>query len=316
MNRTFAKLEHLCKAHSTLPLFQIDGSVSSRKVFRKQKVQERRKYLNLPLLLSCVMLLVIGCSTNRINEQRQIHQMVIQDSLRITYHVDKISYSPIDRTFFLLNRDDNTVRIYRNGVFFNRIGGSVFTDDGFRRLSDIALGIDGHLYALDSFDKSIKRFDRDGIFQGQMILNTLSAPERIAFTSHGSAFVYDGHSKEIFALDSFDFSIKFSFGKFQIDRADAFFIAGEYLSVFDRDKSDTTVFLTNGMLVNTFQGFSFYDPFRNLLNISGNVLTDVRTERSIYQKDTGFVRFNTERDLFIFWTNQNGFNQIRVYRVW
>jgi hypothetical protein len=272
------------------------------------------------LILCVVVVLIAGCGVNRFAELRPISHVVVIDSLRVGYRVDKISYSPMDRTFFLLNRDENIVRIYQNGVFFNRIGGVGFGDDNFRGLSDIAVGFDGHLYTLDRFDKSIKRFCKDGKFQGQMILSGLASPERLAFGASGALLVYDGHAKEIYLLDVVQpqglplqrrgDAMNISFGKFQVDRADAFFVSGDRVNVFDRDNDDTTVFFLTGMFDNSFRGLRFYDGFRNLLGIDDGGMYEVRTDRRLVSQRHDVGVFHFEREHFVLYDGV----VVRVYR--
>jgi len=273
------------------------------------------------LILSIAVFLIASCGMNRFAEQRPISHMVVIDSLRVGYRVDKISYSPLERTFFLLNRDENTVRIYQNGVFFNRIGGIGFGDDNFRGLSDIAVGLDGHLYTLDRFDKSIKRFCKDGKFQGQVMLSGLASPERLAFGASGALLVYDGHAKEIYLLDALTSplpsprrrgdSMEISFGKFQVDRADAFFVSGDRVNVFDRDNNDTTIFFLTGMFDNSFRGLRFYDGHRNLLAVDVNGLYEVRTDRRLIDKRNDVGVFHFERENFVLYDGV----MVRVYRM-
>ena len=282
-------------------------------------------------LLACLT----SCSLNQFIDHRPINGLAIQDSLSVSYPVDKVSYSPIDRTFLLLNRSTNSVRIYKNGSFFNEIGGAGFGSENFRRLADICVGVDGGFFALDSVDRVIKRFDKDGIYTNQFALNNIFSPERIAMTSFGSVFIYDSHSKEIFALDAFDFSVSFVFGKFQIDRADSFFIAGDFINIFDSEMVETSVFLINGLFENQFRSFTFFDTHKNLLSLSHVSLVASRVDRTLFSSNSRISSFNLERDYFIFhtipyleeynespplphshafWEGQNDGGQIKVFR--
>jgi len=252
------------------------------------------------IILSLLILSSISCTINRFGEFRPIQGLVLQDSLSINYTVDKVSYSPINRTFFLLNRTENTIRIYKNGDFFNVVGGSGFSNENFRRLTDIFVGIDGSLFALDSFDRTIKRFDNDGIYLNQFSLENISSPERFVMSNFAALFVYDAHSKEIFALDPFDMSITFSFGKFQIDRADAFFISGDYINIFDNSLIETNVFQINGLLENTFRGFTFMDAFRNILTKSFHTIVASREDLMLFSSLGRIEYFAIERDFFVF----------------
>jgi hypothetical protein len=239
---------------------------------RSEELEMKREALSLlPIALS--FFICVACSLNQIAERRPLRAIIGQDSLRINQQPDKVCYLQIEKTFFLLNKTENSVRIYKNGEYHNIIGGSGFGSENFRKLSDICVGFDGFLYTLDSFDKSIKRFDKDGKYVGQMNINFIPSPEKFAFTQYGEIFVYDGHSKEVINLDAFNYSSKFSFGKFQLEQADIFFIAGEYLNIYDQKKDETSIFFTNGMYVNSFKYQAFYDMHKNLLTIKGNILS-------------------------------------------
>jgi len=263
------------------------------------------------IIICIIVAMFISCGINRFADHRQISNIVIVDSLMVGYRVDKICYLPIERTFFLLNRDDNTVRIYQSGVFFNMIGGVGFGEYNFRGLNDIAVGHDGHLYTLDRFDKSIKRFCKDGKFQGQITFGGLVSPERLAFGSSGTLLLYDGHAKEIYSLDAFTFSTKVSFGKFQIERADAFFVSGDRVNVFDVDNDDTTIFFLTGMFDNSYRGLRFYDNHRNLLAVDTSGMYEVRTDRRLIEKRNDVGVFHFERDHIILYDGI----MVRVYRA-
>ena len=279
------------------------------------------------ILYIIIIVIFTTCTYNQLSNHRPIQGLSLHDTLSIAYPVDKVCYTPIERTFVFLNRDENNIRIYKNGDFFNVIGGSGFSNENFRRLVDICVGMDGSIYALDSFDQSIKRFDKDGIFVNRQQLNNIPNPERFLITSYGSFFVFDSHSKEIFVLDAFDMSIKFTFGKFQVDRADSFIMAGEYINIFDSEIKESTIFLTNGMYENTFKSFTIYDAFRNLLSIDFNTIVASRVDKMIFSSENNIALFNIERDLFIIGlnvqeqgfrlggiNNNNPIKEIHVYR--
>jgi|GEM_PF-2316498 len=260
------------------------------------------KNMQMSLLFILLFLILSACTVGQMGEYRPVSGFALQDSLNVSYHVDKVSYLPADRTFFILNRTENTVRIYKRGGFFNEIGGSGFANDHFRRLADICVGLDGSLYTLDNFEKVIKRFDKDGNFINQVHLKNISSPEKFAMTSFGSIYVYDSHSKEIFALDAFDMSVSFTFGKFQIDRADAFFITGDFINIFDINNKETTIYHINGLYENTFSGYIFYDTFKNLFSLSQNTFSTSRENIILFSSTTNFSTFHLERDFYVFVT--------------
>ena len=265
----------------------------------------------LKILIISSVLIIIACSANQMSSRRIIEKLIILDSLKTNQTVDKISYSESEKSFYLLSKKSNLIKIYKNGVFFNQLGGSGFANDNFRKLSDMTIGIDGFLYTLDSFEKSVKRFDKDGKYHNQISLSSLASPEKFAFTGSGTLYVFDSHSKEIFVLDAFDFSIKLSFGKFQVTNADLFFITGNYLNIYDKSTDETSIFNLSGMFENSFKGLSFYDTNRNLLTVKNNSLTDSRTDKQLYKSLHPVSLFNLHRNNFIIYDNHN----IKVLRA-
>ena len=272
------------------------------------------------LVSTIAIFYLYACSLNNLSSNRPISSIIVIDSLSIEYEIDKVSYSPINKTFFLLNKQNNSVRIYKNGSFFNIIGQSGFSDDNFRRLSDICLGNDGFLYALDSFDRSIKKFDTDGKYIGSASLNQLNSPEKFAITPYGAFFVFDGHSKEISNLDPFDYSTKFTFGKFQIDNIDDMFLAGDYLNIYDKTNSKSSVFFVNGMLENDFNGYVFYDAYKNALKPYDKSIIDEKNRNFLFtfpgirlpsRVRDDLIKINIENNLLILYHN----NQIYVLRI-
>ena len=263
---------------------------------------------------------IFACSMSNLAINRPISSIIVLDSLSIDFTIDKVCYSPIDRTFFLLDKQDNAVHIYKNGSFHNVIGKSGFSDDNFRRLSDICFGLDGFLYALDSFDRSLKKFDSNGKYIGSAFINHLNSPERFAMTQYGAFFVFDGHSMEISNLDPFDYSSKFTFGKFQIENIDEMFLAGDYLNVYDRVNQKTDIFFVNGMLENSYNGFIFYDAFKNMLSSRNNNIIDMKTNNILFTFTDSrlptrwrddLIKINIENNLLI--ALHNG--QIFVFRI-
>ena len=185
------------------------------------------------LLLITVLILISylsACAVGKVATRRNIEQFRGIDSMIVKFHFDKVCYNHLNRTFFCLNRDENTIYIYRKQLI-NTIGKSGFGNDNFRQVTDISVGVDGYLYALDSFDQSIKKFDSEGKFIGRAGISNVSSPQRFAITQYGGFYVYDGHSREIVVLDPYDYTIRHSFGKFQIETVDNISIAGDYVNI-------------------------------------------------------------------------------------
>ena len=259
------------------------------------------------VILSSIVL--FSCISTRFSP-RMISHLVTVDSLIVNQRFDKISYLSSERTFFCMLSSENSIYIYKNGTFFNKIGGSGFSADNFRNLSDITVGFDGFLYALDSFERSIKRFDRDGKFQSSVAIHHINSPTKIAFSHFGFIFIYDNQSKEVHSLDSFDFSTKFSFGKFQITHAEKLFVCGDFLNIYDSQLDQTYIYLINGKFENNYSGLTFYDSFKNILTFDNKKMIDSRTQNLLFDsKKERF--FNKENDLLIFYDDK----EISVHKI-
>jgi len=304
---------------------------------KNQRLEKKYDIYKKILYTFVFSLLFISCALNRFSDNRLIDSLVLIDSLSIQMNIDKICYSSFNKTFFLLNKQENSIYIYRNDLH-NIIGKSGFSNENFRRLSDICIGVDTYLYALDSFDKVIKKFDYDGKFIGQSSINNINSPEKFTMTHNGGFFVYDGHSKEIINIDPFDYTSKFSFGRFQIDTVDAMFIIGDYLNIYNSNNNETIRFLLNGMYYGYNMEFSFYDNFGNLLSFKSNNIRDERTSRFLldnkhFSKEDNLENTNlathndytgtidVENNLLIFNfpyrqpPAMNRMNQIKVFRI-
>jgi len=254
--------------------------------------------------------LLFGCAVNDF-APRNINTITQQDSLATTQKWDKVCYWAPERTFYCLNTQENTVNIYKNGQLFNVIGGSGFSDVSFLNLSDICLGIDNMLYTLDSFNKVIKRFDSSGRLLSQVSLDFMNTPSRFITSSFGEFFVYDGHEKTIIVIDNFTFKEKFSFGRFQINNLSAMYVFGDYLHVYDEKENKTSVFMTNGLYVDTFQSLMLYSRFvgEDAFAVSNGLV--IHPNGIEFQKPDSKQNVYFERDYFL----MCGEDKVVVYKL-
>ena len=177
-------------------------------------------------------------------------------------------------------------------------------------MSDITVGIDGFLYALDSFERSIKRFDRDGKYQSSVSISHINSPTKFAFSHFGFIFIYDNQAKEIHSLDSFDFTTKFSFGKFQISHVEKLIVCGDFLNIFDSQQNQTSIYIINGKFENNYSGLSFYDSFKNILTYDNKKMIDNRTQNLLFDSEK-VKSFDKENDFLIFFDDNN----ISVHKI-
>jgi hypothetical protein len=262
------------------------------------------------ILSFALYIFLSSCAVGQFAVSRPIERVTLVDMLAVSHPIDKIGYFPADRVFYLLNREDNTIRVYHRGEFFNIIGGTGFADDQFRRLSDIYVHTDGSLLALDSFERVIKRFDTGGRLLNTIPLSNISSPERLAFTSIGALFIYDSFNKEIYVLDPFDLSLSYNFGRFQIEETDEMFIAGDVINIHNRKNNETLVYFTSGMFDKKLDGLSFYEQHKNILTVTENELIDTQTENVLVNFVNTNRVFTHQRELLIFYDGTT----IRVFR--
>ena len=209
-----------------------------------------------------------------------------------------------------MSRDENSISIYRNGVLFNRIGGHGFGVDSFRHLGDMTLGFDGFLYVLDSFERVVSRFDRDGRLQNKIVFQHIASPIRFTMSSFGVMFVYDSHAREIHSLESFDLSTRFTFGKFQFQQVETMFTMGDFVNIYDPENSQTSIYRTNGRHENSLSGFTFFDSFRNVLSFSQDTLVDVTQDKVLYQNNVA-TGLTIERGFYVLYDD----TMVRVFRA-
>jgi len=263
------------------------------------------------LLFLIILIICVSCTMNGFVDKRTINKIELIDSLYVQETFDKICYSTSEKNFYLMQKLKNVIYIYNNGKFVNQIGGTGFENNSFRKLSDITLGIDNHLYALDSFDKSIKRFEKEGVYLSKVNIDNVASPEKIVFTNYGSVLLFDSHKKEFFALDPFDFSMKYSFGKFQVEEVDNLFINGNYLSVYDKLNHETTIFNINGQYDNLISDFVIMDAFNNILTFKDNNVVDFSAFEIIFRVKNKITYFSIENNLMLIASG----NYIKVYRL-
>ncbi len=263
------------------------------------------------IILFYLSLVFISCSINNLSERRRIRNLVMIDSLRVDFNFDKACYSHTDRIFYLLNTNSNEIYIYNKSGLINTIGKPGFEKENFRKLSDITIGIDGHLYALDSFEKSIKKFNKDGVFLTQINLDNVISPEKFAFTNYGSLLIFDAHRKEILYLDAFDFKTKFTFGKFQIEKAEFIVINGSYLSVYDLTNHETLIFSINGQFENSMPFKGINDSYNNLITLKDNSIVVYKTDDVLHKEDILIKYYSISSNLLCVATNK----YIKIFEI-
>jgi len=281
----------------------------------------KKSTFSLELVISIWLFFSISCTRHHISQAKPINYLHLQDRLFVNHHVDKACYAFIDKTFYLMHKSENAIYIYKQGQLWNIIGGPGFGESNFRRLTDINLGADGTLYALDSSERSLKKFDRTGKYQGQVLLTGTTKPSHFAISSTGGIFIYDNYLKEIAFFDYFSLNVKYTFGKFQIESCDELYLIGDFINIYSKPSNSTTIFFVNGLYENSYQGKMLVDSYHNLYLIAEKSIIEHFSQKQLINlqndhhqqidKNSYIELLNFDKDFLLINHNQ----EIQVYRL-
>lgn len=213
--------------------------------------------------IALFMFLLCSCAVQF--ETAQIKAVSANEILTqiIDYTTDKAVFSPRYNTMLVLNKKTNEAILYHNNVQTNRVGSSGFSQSHFKRLSDACLSYDQYFLLLDSFDKSIKKYDANGQLISTYSLIESVEPIKLDMSSSGTLYVYDAGRKEILVYESVNLKFLYSFGRFQIMDLQQMTFSGNRLICYDAQKNQSLHFLSNGQLFETLEGYVFFDYGQN-----------------------------------------------------
>ena len=118
--------------------------------------------MNIRIIPFFLILIIWGCTNLEFSRQYQPQEFQVLQEFDLDFVPDKCIYLDVDNILFALQKNSNQIYIFRDGAQINIIGGIGSEAAKFNQLCDIALSPDGKLLALDSFQKKIKKFDKDG----------------------------------------------------------------------------------------------------------------------------------------------------------
>ncbi len=218
-----------------------------------------REFCTFLIFLSCIV--ISSCSI--ISEQpRKIYpsKLNIIQKLVLDFSSQKCCYSESSHTIFIMEKKTNKIHIFKDGKQINIIGGLGFEKNNFSKLADITLSPDGNLLALDSFQKTIKKFDSTGKWIAELSLENISEPTLFDISIDETLYVFDNNSDEIYIASSFDESSLYSFGKFYLTNPTKLILDKNNLIVSDGNK--TLIFDTFGQFVDELNGNFQFDRFQ------------------------------------------------------
>ena len=208
-----------------------------------------------------IFIIVLSCSI--ISEQpRKIYpsKLNIIQKLILDFVPQKCCYSESSQTIFIMEKETNKIHIFRDGKQINIIGGLGFEKNNFSKLADITLSPDGSLLALDSFQKTIKKFDSTGKWIAELSLENISEPTLFDISIDETLYIFDDNSCEIFLSKNFNENNLYSFGKFSLTNPSQLILAKNNLIILDENK--TLIFDTFGQFVEELDGNFQFDRFQ------------------------------------------------------
>jgi hypothetical protein len=183
----------------------------------------------------------------------------------------KSVYDRIDNTTFVMEKNSNKIHIFKDKEKINTIGGLGYSKYSFNKLSDISLSPDGNLLVLDSFDKVIKKFDKQGKYITEFNLDFLLKPQIFDISLDESLYIYDQGRKEIVSKRSTEAEESFSFGKFILTEPASLIVNEGIVQVYDIDVDKTFIFNLWGDLIQEYAGKVLLHK-KQIYQLAGNFL--------------------------------------------
>jgi hypothetical protein len=198
--------------------------------------------------------LLYGCASQSVLEKKlQVKEWRELYRIHLSYQPEKCLYSFIKDTAYVMDKETAQIEIFRSGKKTNSIGGRGMDKLSFNSLSDIALAMDGTIFALDSFQKKIKRFDENGGFVSQMEISEIAYPTLFDVASDETFYLYDEDRNEI-AIVRKGSKIE-HFGKFVLQKPMFLLVKNNFITIYDEATGKTLFFSTFGKLLDERNGF-------------------------------------------------------------
>lgn len=192
----------------------------------------------------------------------------MQTEITLTEPVSKACYDSLHETLYLLLPQSNSIAVYKGGKRVNTIGGLGYADTQFSKLSDIAIGPDSKLLALDSFRAHIKRFDHNGDLVSTFALKGLTDPRLLAASTGGNLYVWDAVRRDITLITDPPAEEPYRFGRFILEQPDMLSCAGDWLWAWDG--GDTELFTRMGQHQSTLTGWAQLNAYGSRFLLQGS----------------------------------------------
>lgn len=226
-----------------------------------------RGYIVIPITLM-IALMLSACASNRFNAHRQISEIRLLDTIQVETQYDKAVCDPMSQTVFAMSKGNQGIDIYRHNEKINSIGGLGFERTNFQRLTDIGVDTDGGLLALDSAQKTLRKFSPEGAVVSEISLSALHQPELFCVSDDGNYFVYDAATEEIVNFTRLESAELYRFGRFEIQQPVTIACNHDYLYAYSEVKQSTYVFFLLGQFMEALPAQVVYDMFSNQVKLS------------------------------------------------
>lgn len=221
------------------------------------------------ILIFLIILFAVGCAEfNVVKNYTPIEFQVIRE-IELEFTPAKCIYSNVDKTFFIWQKDTNLIHIFKNGIRMNTVGGTGSELSNLSQLSDIALSPDGNLLALDSFQKKIIKYDRDGKYITSFNLQEFKEPALLAVAADETFYIYDDFLNEIIATRDFIENNWFVFGSHEIENPFGLCVTLDQIIIFETNS--TIIYNTLGQMENRYNESYLVDKNQRY-SVIGNVI--------------------------------------------
>jgi len=206
------------------------------------------------------LLLLGSCAGTPSRAPMVIESFGLLSEIPLDFVADKVVYHAQSQMLIGFSSKNQEIHIFKGSKRQNIIGG---LGANFNYLSDIALGQDGSIYALDSASRKVKKYSLDGKAIGTQELGGCVQPTLIAVQSDQSLFIYDAGPGEIICYSAIDGTEQNRFGRFQLTQISSLASNRDYLVAYSKDSDSSVIFSTLGQMVRSETGQVVYDVYNN-----------------------------------------------------
>jgi len=235
------------------------------------------------ILAIIVVFLFLSCSEIIVSETSGKPQKPVELlSLNLDFEPVKACYSHIDTLVYVADKK-HQIHIYSKNQKKTIIGGLGTGQNALSDVSDIASGYDGTLWILDSINRKLVKFSKDGNFISETKLDVLSKPVLFDLAVNEKIYIYDDYKREIFVLNPLNSVWEFSFGKMQFEEPVSLTCNRDFIIIQERNGS-TLIYNTLGNFIEELKQSTHIDKFGNKYSITNNTMKfgDMIMMSSIY----------------------------------